>query len=106
MSKIIINTRKVYETGNYYDSLAKRVYDNKEKLKDIADTIKTVWTGSDSISFTNSFEEHIKGIDEIISFLEKESSLLKRVSTSHGEKDNNFNNKMKRCDISDEYRYR
>lgn len=96
---IKINCRKVYETGLTYDKASELIKENQTELSNISSSIEGAWTGGDSNNFKVSFNEHIKSLDDIISFLEDKANILKGNALDHNTVDNNFSAKMKRSDV-------
>lgn len=99
---IKINCRKVYETGLEYQNDADVIKEKKEKLQEISSSIDEAWTGMDSHNFQVSFNEHIKLLDNLISFLEENQEVLKNSALNHNIVDNNFKSKMKRSELDEQ----
>ena len=98
---IKINCRKVYETGLTYHKAAELIKENQNQLSNISSSIGEIWTGGDSNNFQVSFNQHIKALEEIISFMEGKSSVLKGNAMQHNNVDNTFGSKMKRSEVYD-----
>ena len=98
---MIINCKKVYSSGKEYLDYKDEISSIQKELEETADNIHTIWTGSDSDSFTDSFKNHIKDLNLIISFLSRSGDLLKKTSHDHGSIDNNFAKEVERSDMDE-----
>ena len=96
--KILINCRKVYETGDSYFESLDRIKKNKNELKKYKNKISYVWKGIDSESFLSSFSEHIENLTYLINYLEFEGGILRSSALDHNTSDNNFSTMMRRSD--------
>lgn len=96
--KILINCRKVYETGDSYLESSDRIKEYQNVLTKNKNKISYVWKGIDSESFLASFSEHIERLTYLIDYLEFEGGILKGVALDHNTSDNNFSTMMRRSD--------
>ncbi len=93
---IYINCKKVYETGTKYKNIAEEIRQKKRYLEEIVNNINGIWKGTDSAIFQASFSKHIYELNDIISFLEDKSMILKTSALEHSNIDSNFTTKMKK----------
>ena len=92
---IIINSRRVYLTGQKYKNYGERFNELQSRLKNVYSNIEKYWSGSDNENFCSLFGEYIESLSDISTFLEEKGELLKQNSISHNTSDNNFSSKMK-----------
>ncbi len=99
--RILINCRKVYETGEEYLDSSERIKEYQEDFKRTKNKISYIWKGGDSYNFLTSFQSHIDKLTDFINYLEFEGELLKNNALDHNTSDNNFSTKMKRSDYDE-----
>ena len=92
---IIINSRRVYLTGQKYKSYSDDYKNIQNKLRTVLSDIKKYWSGSDNQNFCLLFEDYIESLSNISTFLEEKGELLQQNSVSHNSSDNNFSSRMK-----------
>ena len=100
-NKIKINCKKVYDTAVFYGDSAQRISELKKELSTISSNVSNAWQGVDNNNFTVTFNNHIEQLNELVSFLESKSLLLKKISSLHNSVDNDFSNSMKRVDLNE-----
>ena len=98
---IVINCRKVYDSGTYYENVEDEIKSIKEKLLKIAEDIKENYQGPDSHNFAVSFTNHINQLNDIEEFLEDKAIILKDTALKHNSVDNEFIAKVERS-VDDE----
>jgi len=98
---IIINTRKVYDNGVFYEEKQEETENIKTRLLKIADEISENYKGPDSHNFLVSFREHINNLNDVEEFLSDNSYTLKTNALQHGGEDNTFIAKVERSDIDE-----
>ena len=106
MYDIIINPRKVYETGMKYHNYSDSIKMEQAKLIKIKEDIENSWTGVDIHNFQVSFENHIYLLDSIVDFLEEKSFILKENAQNHNVSDDNLKISMERSDMNEQFKYR
>ena len=99
--KIKINCKRVYETGLKYAQQAELIRKEQSNLNSIAGGINAAWNGEDGNNFLISFNKHIESLNNVIDFLNTESSILKANALEHSNIDIEFTNKMKRSGMND-----
>ena len=97
-NKILINCRKVYETGEKYLESSSKISECQEDFNRTKSKISYIWKGGDGYNFAVSFGNHIEELTKYIEFLEFEGELLKKNALDHNTSDVNFSTKMKRSD--------
>ena len=92
---IIINSRRVYVTGQKYKNYGEEYKALQDRLRIVLSNIEKYWSGSDNHNFCLLFEDYIESLSNISTFLEEKGELLKQNSVSHNTSDDNFSSKMK-----------
>lgn len=92
---IIINSRRVYKTGENYLMYGGEFKALQSRLKQVLSNIESCWSGSDNNNFRLLFRDYIESLSNISTFLEEKGELLKQNSLSHNTSDNNFSSRMK-----------
>ena len=87
---IIINSKRVYLTGQKYKSYSEDFKSLQARLRKVLSNIEGYWSGSDNKNFCILFEDYIESLSDISTFLEEKGELLQQNSVSHNASDNTF----------------
>ena len=102
MTRILINPKRVYETGMTFSTLSERVSADKSKMEnEIANELDGAWVGGDNSNFLKKLQTHADMLQEVIDFLDGKSSRLKETALNHNTSDNNFRTSIERS-VDDE----
>ena len=98
MKALIINCKKVYDSGKEYANYCDEIIDIQKKLDEVSVNIDEIWDGIDENNFLVSFNKHVKDLDLIINFLGSNGILLKNNALKHGNIDDEFATQMERSE--------
>ena len=101
MRDIIINYRKVYDTGETYRKESDNINKIQNNLKNISKVLNDNWNDDASHNLIESFDAHIYALNNIKNFLDGYEKLFKTIATGHDEIDSKYISELERS-VQDE----